>query len=319
MKSRLFVLLMILGTSLFGSNFMGKEVERGLEVTYSYYEDEWILGLSDGSHWELMPLTEKRKQTWSEWWKNVDPQEWSLSDEFFFDQASWKGKYKISVYEATHSLKSNYDFILINEANQEKAFARFLPYGSQAIPKIGFAKGFFDGAKKTPTRISASDHILNNKDIVVLEDQTAWRLYLSTPNSRSFSQWWNGETIDQPDNEFISELNDWHTLDEIIVYRAQSNENSLFEKYKIAKKDQQIFLIENVATKKIAYAESIPLHHLIGLYQEQFKSAYDDGWREGHLQGLLEGERTGRLKGERSGWADGYTEGYENGLRDGEI
>jgi len=128
--------------NLFASTFLGKVVDQELEVVYSYYQDNWIMGLSDGSCWQLMPLKEKRKQTWTEWWKNNEPKEWELSDSYFFDPVNWMGKYKVSVYEANDSIATGYNFILVNEQNQQKIFAQFIAHGADLIPNY---RGEFQG------------------------------------------------------------------------------------------------------------------------------------------------------------------------------
>lgn len=308
MKLLKFVWILAFGSmSLFAStSFLGKVVDDELEVMYSYYQDNWIMGLSDGSCWQLMPLKEKRKQSWTEWWKNNEPKEWELTDEFFFDPVNWMGKYKISVHEANDSIATGYSFILVNEQNQQKIFAQFIAHGADLIPKIEYAKTIIDRGDTEPSRILNKYHFVD--DILVLDDKTSWKLNLLSENARSFSQWWNGEEIDQPDPSFVSTMQDWSPFDEILVHHAAFENKDLLAKYKVSKREQEVYLVENMTTNKLAYASSVAYKNLLEMLSEHAKNQRKLGYNRGYSDGYSVGKRDGE--------SDGYQKGYRDGRSD---
>jgi len=303
-----FVWILAFGSiNLFASSsFFGKVIDDELDVAYSYYQDNWIMGLSDGSCWQLLPLKEKRKQTWSEWWQKNEPKEWGLSDEFFFDPLSWMGKYSISVYEAKDSIATGYNYILVNEQNQQKIFAQFIAHGADLIPKIEYAKTIIDRGETETAYILNKYHFVD--DIFVLEDKTTWRVKLLSENTRSFSQWWNGVEIDQPDLAFVSNVQDWSPFDEILVHHASFENEDLLRKYKVSKREQEVFLLENMTTNKLAYASSVPFKNLLDMLSEHAKNQRKLGYNRGYSDGYSVGKRDGE--------SDGYQKGYRDGRAD---
>lgn len=295
---------MVLATmNLFADACIGKLVDQELEVSYSYRQNHWILGLSDGSCWQLMPLKEKRKQTWSEWWNKNEPKEWSLSDSFFFDPAGWLGSYKISVYEANDSIATGYNFILVNEQNQEKVFAQFVAHGADLVPKIEYAKTIIDFGSAIESKVLTTYQFVD--DILVLDDKSSWKLNLLSETSRSFGQWWSGEEIDQPDEPFIGKLRDWSPFDEIAIYYAAFENTELLEKYHVSKREQEVYLIENLTTKKLAYASAVPFKNLLNMLDEHAEKQR----RIGYSYGYSDGYGVGRRDGEKSGYQKGYRDG----------
>lgn len=300
-------ILALASLNLFGGGFLGTQVDEELEVVYSYYQDNWIMGLSDGSCWQLMPLKEKRKQTWTEWWKSYEPKEWELPEEFFFDPVNWMGKYRVSVFEATDSVATGYDFILVNEQNQQKIFAQFIAHGADLIPKIEYAKTIIDRGDCAEARVMDKYQFVD--DILVLDNKSSWKLNLMSENTRTFSQWWNGEEIDQPDSAFISKASEWCPFDEIIVHHARFENTELFDKYHVSKREQEVYLVENVTRKKLAYACEVSFKNLIGMLAEhatnQRKLGYNRGYSDGYSVGKRDGESTGYQKGYQDGYRDG--------------
>jgi len=306
MKIWKYTCFFVLGTlPLLAASFVGKQVDQDLEVTYSYYQDNWVMGLSDGSSWQLLPLKEKRKQTWGEWWNGATPKDWELSDEFFFDRANWKGKYKISVYEASDSIATGYDFILVNSENQQKVFARFIPHGTDLIPKIEYAKTIIEQAKRSAARVLKSYGYIDN--LLILDNQTSWKLNLLEEKYRSFSQWWNGEQIDQPDPEFVSKADEWKPFDQIVVYDIQFDNNLLFEKYHVSTRDQLVYLVENLSTGKLVYANSVTFNNLLHALEQHATDQYYLGYSLGYDRGYSDGN------------SDGYSRGYSKGRADSQF
>jgi hypothetical protein len=120
--------------------------------------------LSDETVWVIFPV-QKCKQTWSEWWNNIDPEQ--PEENFLFDQLSWK----VGTNLQTHILHWNSNttedmkkynqkrlkectHILENVATNEWAFARrlslaetvniFNKYAEEMYTE-GHAKGYQKG------------------------------------------------------------------------------------------------------------------------------------------------------------------------------
>lgn len=289
---------------LFADRFVGESIDERLDVVYSYYQNDWVMGLSDGSSWKLMPLKEKRKQTWTEWWNKVDPKEWSLSSEFFFDPRDWKGRFTIAVCEAKDSLAAGYNYILINQTTNQKVFAKYVPCGSDFIPKEEFALRITEKATPITSTLLSSYPFLEN--VIALEDKSIWKLYLRDMNSSSFSDWWNNVEIDQPDAVFLSKIGEWKNTDKIDIYHARFSDTELHQKYRVAKPLQEIFLLENKTRKKMAYATAVTFKDLLdglqkhgdGLqekgYSKGFSEGYNKGYKDGHSKGFADGVDSGK-------------------------
>lgn len=310
---------------LFSEDFLGEVIDRGLDVRYSYYKDHWVIGLEDGSCWRLLPLKEKRKQTWGEWWSGENPKEWSLSDEFFFDPNSWNGRYQVCIYEAKDSVEKGYNFILANEQNGQKVFARFALNDSGFIPRIAYAKEILDRAESSSS--CALKKYRFDEDILILKDCSTWQLVLQTENSRSFSQWWNGEKIDQPDPEFITKIKDWKPFDEIVKHRFCFDYEKLFEKYRVPKIDREVCLIENKTLQKFAYAKELSFKAFLEAFEtyarKERERGYENGFLRGQNTGYSHGRQVGRKEMEKNyeegfltGQKAGYSEGYRRGVEE---
>jgi len=281
-------LFLFFSVSLFADPFLGEVIDRDLDVAYSYYRDDWTMGLSDGSAWKLLPLKEKRQKNWVEWWNQTEPKEWELSDEFFFDPRDWRGKYTIQVYLAKDSIASGFDYILVNENTQQKVFAKFIPHGSDIIPKVDYAKRITENVEPVSTSILASYILTDN--VLVLENKSIWKLFPIDTNQRSFTEWWNGIEIDQPDEIFIYEFRDWKISDKIEIYRAHFDDSELSEKYKAKATHCEIYLLENKTRQKFAYAWDMPLGDLLEALNNNGWSQWQTGYSEGYFQGYYHGQ-----------------------------
>lgn len=291
--------------------FVGDLIDEDLDVRYSYYQNEWTMELSDGSTWKLMPLKEKRKQTWAEWWNDSQPKEWQLSDAFFFDPRDWRGRYTVQVHLAKDSLARGYDYILVNENTDQKVFAKFVPFGSDFIPKVEYAQKIKQCAEPVATTVLNAYSFLD--DVLTLDNKSIWKLYLTDRNSRSLSEWWNDVEIDQPDAPFISKLGDWRPTDKIEIYHAQFENSELNDKYRVSKPDQEIFLIENKTRQKMAYANEMAFKDLLDGLQKHGEEQYEKGISKGFSEGYNKGYKDGQTKGQ----SDGYKEGHSKGFSDG--
>lgn len=295
--------LAVISLNLFAREFTGKQIDQELDVVFSYCQDDWIMGLSDGSCWQLLPLKEKRKQTWAEWWNECEPKEWELSEEFFFDPVNWVGKYKVSVFQAEDSVATGYNFILQNEQNQHKIFAQFVAHGADFIPKLEYAKAIMDRGESSESQVMDKFHFVD--DILILDDKTSWKLNLMNNNTKTFSQWWNGEKIDTPDPSFVSNISEWSVFDQVVVHVAQFENKELFDKYSVPKRDQTAYLIENLTKEKFAYASEVSFNNLTVIFTEYASSQRKVGFNQGYSEGYSIGKRDGESTGYRKGYQDG--------------
>ncbi|MBS0629155.1 MAG: hypothetical protein JSS30_02890 [Verrucomicrobia bacterium] len=300
-------------SALFASeSFIGDKIDEKLDVVYSYLQNDWIMGLSDGSSWKLMPIKEKRPQTWTEWWDQTEPKEWRLSDEFFFDPRDWRGRYTVKVYLAKDSVASGYDYILVNETTDQKVFAKFVPYGADFIPKIDYARRIKEQGEPISSTVLASYTFLD--DVVTLEDKSIWKLHLVGKNSASFSEWWNGVEIDQPDDTFVSKLSDWKSTDKIDIYHAHFEDSELNQKYRVSKPQQEIYLLENRTRHKMAYANEMCFKDLLDGLQKHGESQHEKGYSSGFSEGYKKGYKDGQSKGFSDGVERGKKEAQKNNL-----
>lgn len=289
--------LLFASAHLFADAFVGNLIDEDLDVVYTYSQGSCVVGLSDGSCWQLLPLREKRKQSWTEWWKGQKPKEWHLSDAFFFDPADWKGKFKVSVHEARDSIATGYRFILVNQESQEKIFAQFLAHGSELLPKIEYAKTILDGDEMALAKLLCCYKFVD--DVIVLDDKTIWQLHLFEKQGRSFSQWWRGEEIDQPDEPFISSLSDWNLFDEIAVHHSVVGDQELAEKYGVSQREQELYLVENHTSGKVAYATEVPFKNLLNMLYEHAENERKRGYSEGYAAGKSAGHQEGYREGKQ--------------------
>ncbi len=295
--------------SLCADSFLGQCVDSHLDVEYSYNQKAWIMGLSDGSSWKLFPLSEKRKQSWTEWWGGTEPKEWSLSEEYFFDPYNWKGTYAIAVYEANDALNSSCKHILVNQTTNQKVFAEFIPYGSQLIPKLEYAMKVTENSDWIKTNVLDSYHFTD--DFLILENNSVWKLHLIDQNSQTWSEWWQGTEIDQPDEMFISSIKDWKNNDRIRIHQAELDNLDIHQKYKVVKPLRKIFFLENKSRGKAAYASSVSLKDFIEISQEEAEKKIKSAYSQGHSDGYWSGHRDGK----QQSYQDGYQQGYRDGQK----
>ncbi len=304
---------MFCSSALFADPILGDKIDEDLDVVYSYLQNDWIMGLSDGSSWKLMPLKEKRKQTWAEWWGQTEPKEWKLSDEFFFDPRDWRGRYTVQVYLAKDSVASGYDYILVNEYTNQKVFAKFVPYGADFIPKMEYARRIMESGEPVSSSVLAAYTFLD--DVVTLEDKSIWKLNLIGKNSASLSEWWNGVEIDQPDTAFVSKLSEWKASDKIEIYHAHFDDSELNQKYRVSKALQEIYLLENKTRHKMAYANEMSFKDLLDGLQKHGDNQHEKGYSTGFSEGYKKGYKDGQSKG----FSDGVERGKKEATKENRL
>lgn len=296
---------MFCGAALFAEPFTGDKIDEDLDVVYSYLQNDWTMGLSDGSSWKLMPLKEKRKQTWAEWWNETEPKEWQLTEEYFFDPRDWKGRISVTVLLAKDSIASEYNYILMNEHTKQKVFAKYVPYGSDYVPKIEYARRIMEENAPSSSSILASYNFL--EDVLTLEDKSIWKVQLISKNRATISQWWNGVEIDQPDSVFVSNLDEWKASDKIEIYHAHFDNSELNQKYHVSNRVQEIYLLENKTRRKMAYANEMAFKDLLDGLQKHGEHQYESGYSSGFSDGY------------RKGYTDGNTKGFADGVEKGKV
>lgn len=301
MCRRLIFLFLLTSFNLFADSFIGDCIDINLEVVYSYYKDDWIMGLSDGSSWKLTPLKEKRKRTWTQWWYSDEPKEWQLSDDYVFDPYTWKGSYTIAVHEARDALSSSCQHILENQVTGQKVFAEYIPNGSHFVPRYEYAEQLISNSISSSTSISKTYPVLGN--FLLLPDQSIWKVYLMENHEQSWSEWWNGIEVDQPDEMFVSNMDFWRSGDAIKIYHSQVDDSQLKQKYGVKKPNYEIVLIENKTRSKIAYAGSVSFQDFFDTFLLYSREEYSRGYSDGHDDGYS------------WGYDAGYTSGYAAGSR----
>ena len=314
---RLTVFAVLVWVGAFCNGFLGETIDRGLFVEYSYYQGDWHMGLSDGSCWKMLPMKERRKQTWNEWWKGKQPDEWDLGSEFFFDPHNWKGKFEVQVSRAAQSVAAGYDYVLTNASTGERAFAMFVQNGAQYIPKLEYTQGLINRSTYRNSHVVGVYPFLD--DLVVCQDDSVWQLFYFGENSRSFSEWWNGVKIDQPDPIFLTTMKDWASHDQVVIYEAQIDNRHLAQKYKVNKPIYNIFMLHNKTKNKLVYARPVALKETLSAFQSHAEAEWQKGYNRGHNEGYRQGYSIGKQSGYQSGFTDGEKRGYARGYRAGHI
>ena len=301
----LIVTVFALTTRLSADPFLGDQIESNLDVTYSYSHDQWVIGLGDGSCWKLKPLGERPPQSWSQWWNRQEPKEWQLPEEYFFDPSSWKTSFAVEVYRAAATVSKSYQHIIVNVQTGEKAFAEYIPCGSQFIPKIAFAEQVAQLGEPQESKAVNTYPFLG--DVLALDNGTVWNLYLMGENQPSWAQWWSEVEIDQPDGLFITNLDDWSRDDRILIHHAKFTDDALHRKYGVSQPLYEVFLLENTTRGKIVYANAL----LFGEFLDTFEESIDEKANKAYLEGFSNGYEAGYHEGGEDGFQKGFDQGME--------
>jgi hypothetical protein len=244
---------------------------------------EFVLTLQDHSLWKVKIMTEKRNRYFSEWWSDQTPLEWSLDPSFFCHPKKWSGFYEIVVSKASDSPYKEYPYVLINTTNNQKVFARQISKKALLIPKLGFIQDYLSSPFRDVARINYNDPTLGS--FISLDDSTIWKVFPASYNWRNLWQWLAGETIDQPDDCFVFNLENWSLFDEIQIYRLVES-----DRYNSQSKSIVSYLIENKTKNQYAFAEPLSVIELIGNLRLKIQEAKDTGYALGYTEGFNKGK-----------------------------
>jgi len=287
-KSIPFFLFFSIHTFVYSNQLIPLDFE--LKIKFIYEKEEPLISLENRTIFKIKKLVEKRSRTISEWWSDSTPQEWELDNSYFCDTKNWSKLSLISVYQIPDPLFKDYDFVLINESNQQKVFAKQLSLVEMNIPKIGFAEQFFSFPLGESSKISYIEK--NQEKLVALENQTIWKINPINYNYRSLWQWMSGEELDQPDPTFIFNLSDWSVLDEIQIYKISDDDISTSHSYKYGR--YTCYLMENITKHHLAFIEPFSIQSLIKLLSKNVETAYANGHSAGYFLGYKTGYKDGK-------------------------
>ncbi len=334
MKKYLLALFTLFITTACAEDFLGERIDDGQRILYSYYDNsDWTIGLEDGSSWRIHILKDKREKNWYEWWNKITPKEWELDKSFFFEPSDWSENNELSVYHTKGNLYEDCGYVLENHATNQKAFAKFIPFNF--IPKMRSIEPFLEEPEIVQAKIACSFYdcssILNQT--FILEDDSCWVIFPYKGNSSSWSQWFKGKEVDQPDPEFVFHASNWCFNDNLKIYFHEGDLN-LITKYQpnYSKfRSRGVFLIINLSKNQVAYANKVPLSKLVKNFQIEKKAEYQNGFNKGYDNGRLAGNQleydrgytAGHKAGRRPEGADvsnyekGFSEGYDFGYEEG--
>lgn len=250
--------------------------------------EEWTLCLEDGSCWNLLPLKDKRKKTWYEWYYNIVPKEWELDDNYYFDPRTWKGDCQIQVYGSSGEFFPNYTHIVENMKTGQKAFAQFIPFGGKIIPKLEFAARFFDHPYGEEIKILSNQSFMKNT--LILDNQTIWAVFPAGQRPQSWSDWWNSIYPDQPDLPFMANLASWSLEDKLQIYYDEVSDCNLSTVYNSNCEKKGLFLIVNQSKIQMAFAKPISLIEFANFYRIYSAEQWEEGYQRGYSDGYSDGE-----------------------------
>lgn len=276
-KKILFLILLIQFHPLCSNNLDLLSLGPVRTIVMTHLNDEWILELDDGSLWKMMLLQHDRPQTWYEWWYKITPKEWALDNSYFFDPRSWESNVAIQIYEVKDAIFCEYRHLFMNVATGKKAYAEFIPFGTRHVPKLAFVSKFLEFPLGQPSKICNNEFI---KDIVILNDDSIWRVFPAEKKFRSFEQWWNNIKIDQPDSPFVFSVDSWERDDSIQLYFYEEDLeiNSIYDHHN---RKTGLYLIENLSRGQLAYTRPLTVMQLVNLYVEYAREEYDEGYSDG--------------------------------------
>lgn len=280
----LFFLVFLNFSLLFGNTHEERALPIGdvRQVVLNYTNDQWMICLDDTSCWEIPKLKRNRKKTWHEWWHKIDPEEWTLSDSYFFDPSQWGNHPTVQVYELEEPKLEGYLHLIVNVETDQKVFANYIPLGTKRIPKREFARKFFDYPLAIH-RLDRNLYFVNH--MIVLEDQSIWKIVQISKIWRTFADWWNGVEYDQPDPEFLFSLYSWKNSDKIKIYCYTGMENSHLDIYDRNNHQREMFLLENLSTNSLAFATKESLKSYTDYFLEYSRREYWRGYSDGYSAG----------------------------------
>lgn len=236
----------------------------------------WVIELDDQSYWNVLPLKKNRKKTWGEWWNRIIPLEWSLDDDYFFDPNEWTNA-EIQVYELEEAVFPGYFHLLVNLNTGQKAFAEFISLTHRPVPTLEFCSKFFN-FPLGPEKKICNEHFMRN--IIILEDNTIWRVIVAEKKPGWFSRWWYGKQIIPSEEPFVKSLSSWAKKDSVQIYSCPDEKliNSIYDS---KNRRKVLCLIENRSKNELAYCYSMSLLDFEIACKLFAKEYYDEGYSDG--------------------------------------
>lgn len=303
--------------SLFSLEQKGNLIPVGNSIGYphaviieSHLQREWVIELDDDSFWTPLVL-EKRQQTWSEWWNNATPPELMLDDRFFINSQKWDKSTYVQVYEAHPVLYPEYPYVLENLKTGEMVFAKLVSPNEIRLPKMEAVQKFFDNPMGSPFLLGRNLNFLGN--LVMLNEGAIWQLYPVDPVKQSWGEWWNGLKPEQPDVEFLVELQYWKLCDPLQIYYFDIDTQKLASTYKLIQRSSTLYLMENQRTGQLAYVRPVSAIEFNDLFLSYAFNEYKRGVKEGYNSGYSSGYSSSYSIGYSSGYNEGYDKGFEAG------
>jgi hypothetical protein len=146
-----------------------------------------------------------------------------------------------------------------------------------------------------------------DKDILVLEDDSIWMVFSLKQNEQTWSEWWYNEDPPTIDNRYVIDLNLWGQTSQIAVYQSSWRDSDLERIYRGEQKDLSgcSYLLENILTNEFVFARQITMGELVVLFDEHAQRNYDEGYSAGHSVGYWTGYSDGEFVGYEKGYSDG--------------
>ena len=262
-----------------------RPIHEPTKISFRYETDELILTLENQSCFLIKIMPTKRPQTWSEWWSNQTPMEWSLDESFFCDPTKWNMNANVQVSEASSTPYPGYEWVLVNLSNNQKVFAKAIPHSDRLLPKIQYIDYFLNQRPLKTTQLLTTEPLFDG--VIILRDHSIFELQKLNYNSRSFWQWYNDEPIDQPDPCFIFNYTEWSPFDEIRIYSLDDSADQNLGQNKWNK--NLSYLIENLTRQQYAFASKVYMNDLIASYRKKIDQSYQDGFTTGYYKGYSKG------------------------------
>ncbi|HPE84985.1 MAG: hypothetical protein KDK44_03425 [Chlamydiia bacterium] len=127
----------------------------------------------------------------------------------------------------------------------------------------------------------ASRHI--GKTIWLLDNNTMWCPVTIQENWRSFSEWWRGDILDQPDERFLNDFNRWEKGSPIYIHSCAFRSTHAAATYRnsVDELNKCSHVLENAETGECVFVYPLLAHHLFFMLDNMADTAYQRGYNEG--------------------------------------
>ena len=128
------------------------------------------------------------------------------------------------------------------------------------------------------------------KVIWLLDDNTMWCPVKIEENWRSFSEWWRGENLDQPDKRFLIDFKAWERGSPIHIHTCAFRSSGIAQSYRnqASELNKCSHVLENAETGFCVFAYPLQIHRLFDSMEKRAKAEYKRGFEEGYKKGLEE-------------------------------